>query len=869
MTEDDAMAEEKEEEEEETDEEGQASLERLRGGAPSGMWATHVGTSAETLLRPGTEEEEAWQVQGARGGKAPQVVATPAASTKEEVHIVLPPAAARPKTAAAMHTLSQEAMPPPPMQRTNMVVVKVEAASSNRYGSLAEEEDEEEEDADEDEEEDGMDEDAGGGDRKPAAQPSAKGSEVEGEETRALLTQEDGVRLELSPVDEDAVDDASVDPMERPLAEGDEGPEGLTLVDARNGFNELNRFGMLWSVRHLWPQGAQFAFNCYRHSAQLIVRTPAGKARKILSSEGVTQGDPLSMVLYGVALLPLIKRLREKHPDVVQPWYADDAAMWGKARRNAKLLRLLVEEGPAAGYFPEPEKSWHICRKEDMPAARQAFEEEGFPDMQFSEGRRYVGGHVGTLEKEVAWIRPQVAKWAAAVEKLAEIALRYPQTAYAGLAMSLQGEWQYLLRTVPGAGALMGPIEKAIREVFLPALFGEPDAGGCITDDEREMYGLSVRHTGLGIPNPCTTGDQCLDMSESCCSMLTASIREGEDLVYGEHTKHVKNIRVVKKGEKDGKNEAIVGRWINDRRLAMKVRNRLKRNKRNGGWLTCIPNALNGTRLTREEFRDNLRLRYGFDPLDLRSKCDGCDCKLTVEHALSCKKGGLVLIRHNSAAGEWGNMCAKALLPSAVTHEPYIKYGGSMQERNRRAAKLRDEARARRASGAEEPPGEAEADVDEDETPLGDESQGDKGCDGFWLDNWMTIFDMRITQTDAPSYRGGDPLLILKRAEATKKKKYLTACLDERKHFTPLVYSVDGVAGPETRGAEKRLAFHLAKKWNREYSEMCGYVRTRMSIAVVRSNTLLLRGQRKGRGVIQRPVHEDGAGVSLQGYWQE
>jgi hypothetical protein len=70
----------------------------------------------------------------------------------------------------------------------------------------------------------------------------------------------------------------------------------------------------------------------------------------------------------------------------------------------------------------------------------------------------------------------------------------------------------------------------------------------------------------------------------------------------------------------------------------------LKRNKRNGGWLTCIPNALNGTRLTKEEFRDNLRLRYGFDPLDLRSKCDGCDCKLTVEHALSCKKGGLVLI---------------------------------------------------------------------------------------------------------------------------------------------------------------------------------------------------------------------------------
>ena len=130
----------------------------------------------------------------------------------------------------------------------------------------------------------------------------------------------------------------------------------------------------------------------------------------------------------------------------------------------------------------------------------------------------------------------------------------------------------------------------------------------------------------------------------------------------------------------------------------------------------------------------------------------------------------------------------------------------------------------------------------------------------------MTIFDMRITQTDAPSYRGRDPVLILKRAEATKKKKYLTACFDDRKHLTPLVYSVDGMVGAETRAAEKHLTFHLAKKWKREYSEMCGYVWTRISIAVVWSNTLLLRGQQKDRGVIQCPVHEDGTGVFLQGY---
>ena len=42
-------------------------------------------------------------------------------------------------------------------------------------------------------------------------------------------------------------------------------PSGTMLVDARNGFNEMSRLSMLWTVRHSWPAGARFALNCYRH----------------------------------------------------------------------------------------------------------------------------------------------------------------------------------------------------------------------------------------------------------------------------------------------------------------------------------------------------------------------------------------------------------------------------------------------------------------------------------------------------------------------------------------------------------------------------------------------------------------------------
>ena len=67
-----------------------------------------------------------------------------------------------------------------------------------------------------------------------------------------------------------------------------------------------------------------------------------------------------------------------------------------------------------------------------------------------------------------------------------------------------------------------------------------------------------------------------------------------------------------------------------------------------GAWLTLTPSRFDGTQLTAEEFRDNVALRYGLRPKDLPDCCDGCGEHLSIEHGLSCKKGGLVCIRHDN-----------------------------------------------------------------------------------------------------------------------------------------------------------------------------------------------------------------------------
>ena len=75
---------------------------------------------------------------------------------------------------------------------------------------------------------------------------------------------------------------------------------------------------MLWKVRHLWPSGARFVFNCYCHWSSLVLRNRNGAASFLHSREGVTQGDPLSMVSYCIGIPPLIKNLKVEFPDVTQ-----------------------------------------------------------------------------------------------------------------------------------------------------------------------------------------------------------------------------------------------------------------------------------------------------------------------------------------------------------------------------------------------------------------------------------------------------------------------------------------------------------------------------------------------------------------------
>ena len=120
-------------------------------------------------------------------------------------------------------------------------------------------------------------------------------------------------------------------------------------------------------MRVLWPRCSQFLFNTYCGYATLVVPRAS---EFVLSKEGVTQGDPFSMLMYAIAVLPLIQSLvdRDKWD---QNWYADDSARLPRLR---EWFDKLSELGPDFGYYPVPQKTILVVDMKDETETHALFD---------------------------------------------------------------------------------------------------------------------------------------------------------------------------------------------------------------------------------------------------------------------------------------------------------------------------------------------------------------------------------------------------------------------------------------------------------------------------------------------------------------
>ncbi|KAI2490419.1 hypothetical protein MHU86_24151 [Fragilaria crotonensis] len=340
---------------------------------------------------------------------------------------------------------------------------------------------------------------------------------------------------------------------------------------------------------HRWANGARFSFNCYRHSAQLLLRRRGTIARSS-SRERVTQATPLSMVLYGLALTPLAETIRARVPTVAQPWYADDAAMAGSVDGIAEAQRLLLDLG-RAGLLPRAGQVDPHRPARDPPALVSLAEF----NFRHEEGHRYLGGFVGSGAAE-AWVDPKSSNGSRGLPRgsgeVPTDRLRRPVAVTPGgvaVPPARDARHRASLRTAGGCHRdclLAGSPDTQSRRLPNSAPPCSPDATGRLghpgPDDHRRVLLRGVEGEYDPPPGSLVTGDRL-------CATGTDATLQG---------------RLAAKASRSRVTRAA----CRDPRGSRPEKRRIIRSAATGAWLSTLPSLLNGSDLS-AEFRDGVRLR--------------------------------------------------------------------------------------------------------------------------------------------------------------------------------------------------------------------------------------------------------------------
>ena len=588
--------------------------------------------------------------------------------------------------------------------------------------------------------------------------------------------------------------EAGVHAMRKILFEED--TDAILLVDANNAFNSLNRKAALVNIHSLCPSLAAIVTNMYRGNAQMFIEDET-----ILSREGTTQGDPLAMSMYGIAILPLIKKLSNM---CKQLWFADDAAAGGEINHLSEWWANLKSLGPTFGYYPNPSKTWLLVKEEYLETAKEIFSESSINIS--STGRQHLGSALGndTFVKE--FMKSKIANWVAEMETLTKIARIEPQAAYAAFTHGIIGKWLYVMRTIPGISELFTPLEEIIRNSFIPTITGRK----AITNVERELLALPCRLGGLGIPNPTNISNQHYDTSIDVTAPLAELILE-QKFHYSEEieVQQKKKKSEAKKNRRERqKSEAQNLNLTQSLSRAVKLANE----KGSSNWLTSLPLESHGFALHKGAFRDALCLRYGWLPDRLPSKCD-CGDAFSIDHALNCPKGAFPTLRHNEIRDFTGK-CLAEVCPD-VCIEPVLQPLDG-ERLNLATSNTEDNARA------------------------------DIRARGFWgNDHQCAFFDVKVFNPNAQTNKKFSLEACYRHHERSKKRFYEQRITEvEHGSFTPLIFSTSGGMGRLAQTFYKRLASLIAEKRQLTYQKTMGWMRYHLNFSLLRSAIICLRGAR-------------------------
>ena len=393
---------------------------------------------------------------------------------------------------------------------------------------------------------------------------------------------------------------------------------------------------------------------------------------------------------------------------------------------------------------------------------------------------------------------------------IAEIAKSQPQAAYAAYLHGEQHKYTYFMRTIPSISENLKPLDDAITDLLIPALFGSE-----ISDGEREIISIPIREGGMGIKIHSENSDIAYNASSKITKPLVNQIlAQSRELPDEEAVKTAKSKTI----SEDKAAEAVKYKNIQTKQTP-DLQRFLGQHSEPGAssWLGALPLEKHNFNLTKSEFNDSLCLRYKKQPKNLPEKCP-CGAQFDVTHAINCHLGGFVNKRHDRIRDVECQLLKLALVHD-VESEPHLQ--PVINKRGYKpTAKLEDNVRL------------------------------DVRARGFWREGQNAFFDVKVTNADCQSQQQKNLKSILRESEMEKKRFYNRRILEvEHGTFTPLIFTTTGVMGHECSIFHKSLAEKLSIKRDERYDDVIRYIRIKFSFLALKATLLCLRGSRTTKKV--------------------
>ena len=586
----------------------------------------------------------------------------------------------------------------------------------------------------------------------------------------------------------------------------EEETDAILLVDASNAFNSLNRETLLHNIRYLCPTLATYVRNCYRTPARLFVTGGV----EIASSEGTTQGDTVAMPSYAIGILPLLSIIKpELDPEKMKHVaYADDLGGGSKLEKLRDWWNKCITHGPALGYHPKPSKSWLVVKEEMVDKATELFEGTG---VQITcQGRKYLGGFIGTAEGTAKYVEELVGDWLKQLKRLATIAKSEPQAAYAAFTAGFRHKITYFIRTIPNIKEQMKPLDEMIDSVFIPAI---TDGHYCSKTDRR-LLALPVSSGGMAIPIFSELCDIEYTNSRLASQHLTTNIIQQIQEYNIDNNQRKEILSNIKRGRLDYVKKELeqIRKELNKEQLRA---NDIAQVKGGSSWLNALPLDEEGYSLNKREFYDAISLRYRWSLKRLPTNC-ACGKKFTTDHAMGCLKGGFIHQRHDRIRDMVAEMIDDVAFDVHI--EPHLQ----------------------QVTGEELPPS----------ANTENEARLDVAARGFWQRGEMAFFDVRVFNPFAKSHMNAKLETAFNNNEASKKRQYNQRVIQiEHGSFTPIVLSAFGGFGKETGVFISNLVRKISDKHDLPTSTVANYVRTKMSFELIRAQVMCIRGSRTRRKI--------------------